>query len=323
MDRKHFYIESAEGDKGRVLRSQNGNDAMMFFGISNAGKNMITHQTFTNIRMHSDQELADILGACIVSRNTIHEWPLSCVQKLTLDNGRDLIYKSQLPPTVEPDFYEHAVSRLLPACQVIGKLDDCDTMIIDWLDAPLLSDEVLSTNELIEHGKHIIAQIRDIGGDLPVYLNIGSDSAWLNTVQTTMEKLNILITDGRFNISDHNALENLRRWSRSDQVLEAITCNPHVIHGDLKADQVFLVDGEYRIIDWQRPYVAPSEVDFVSLLINQHVEPYPIVKKAVIDIFWFLRLHWAIEAQFTLFPDKRWLLFNHWAMEAIENIFKE
>ncbi|AGL03138.1 hypothetical protein [Desulfoscipio gibsoniae] len=104
---------------------------------------MITHPAFTDILMHSDQELADILGIRIISRNTIYEWPLSCMQKLTLDNGKKLIYKSQLPPTVEPDFYEHAVSKLLPAYQVIGKFGNCNTMIIDWIDAPLLSDRPL------------------------------------------------------------------------------------------------------------------------------------------------------------------------------------
>ena len=58
---------------------------------------MITHPTLTGILLHSDQELASLLGAGILCRNTIHEWPLSCVQKVTLDNGKQLIYKSQLP----------------------------------------------------------------------------------------------------------------------------------------------------------------------------------------------------------------------------------
>jgi aminoglycoside phosphotransferase (APT) family kinase protein len=44
-----------------------------------------------------------------------------------------------------------------------------------------------------------------------------------------------------------------------------------VIHGDLKADQVFVTRAGYRVIDWQRPVVAPPEVDLVSLLVGQEV----------------------------------------------------
>ena len=252
---------------------------------------MITHPTLTGILLHSDQELASLLGAGILCRNTIHEWPLSCVQKVTLDNGKQLIYKSQLPPTVEPAFYEQAESALLPGHQLMGRFGDCDTMIIDWIDAPLLRDQGLNSHQLIEHGKRITAQIGDIVGDLPVYLDIGSERAWLEVAGSTMEKLSALITDGRFHFSNSDVLGNLQHWIRSDQVLETISCNPRVIHGDLKADQVFLLDDEYRIIDWQRPYIAPPEVDLVSLLVDLHIEPCHIVKQSVIDIFWFLRLH--------------------------------
>jgi len=43
-------------------------------------------------------------------------------------------------------------------------------MTIDWIDAPLLRGEV----DLIEHGKRVISEISEIGGELPTYLNIGS-----------------------------------------------------------------------------------------------------------------------------------------------------
>ena len=59
---------------------------------------------------------------------------------------------------------------------------------------------------------------------------------------------------------------------QSESVLEVIN-DSHIIHGDLKADQVFMLGDEYRIIDWQRPYRAPAEVDLVSLLVDRKVEP--------------------------------------------------
>ncbi len=66
---------------------------------------------------------------------------------------KKLIYKSQLPPTFEPYFYEHAMSKLLPVHQVIGILGKYTTMLIDWIDAPLLSNVVLPANELIFYKK--------------------------------------------------------------------------------------------------------------------------------------------------------------------------
>lgn len=283
---------------------------------------MLSHPVFTDILMHSDEELSEILGARIISRDTIHQWPLSCVQKIVLENGKQLVYKSQLPPTVECDFYENAVTGLLPAHRVIGKLGKSDTMLIEWIDAPLLSENAQAANELSEHGKKITAQISSIGGNLPVYLDIGSHDAWMNVANETFEKLRALIKDGRF-ILDEKTPEELRIWSSSDRIIAILTADPHVIHGDLKADQVFLTGDGYRIIDWQRPYIAPPEVDLVSLLIDRHIEPRGIVSKEVIEIFWFLHLHWAVEAQYTIFPDRRWPLFNQWASEAINNILAE
>src|SRR5437667_10279494 len=110
---------------------------------------MQTHPFFPDILMHSDDELAEALGVEIVERETIHAWPLSCVQRLLLDDGTKLIYKSQLPPTVEPEFYESASSALLPDHHMLGKLGDCATMTFDWIEAPLLRDEARSDAELV------------------------------------------------------------------------------------------------------------------------------------------------------------------------------
>jgi hypothetical protein len=60
--------------------------------------------------------------------------------------------------------------------------------------------------------------------------------------------------------------------------------------------------------------------DYKTTVLNYREEDFigSNASRAAIDIFWFLRLHWAVEAQYTLFPDRRWPLFNQWASEAIE-----
>jgi hypothetical protein len=283
---------------------------------------MQTHPFFTDILMHSDDELAETLGSGIVERETIHQWPLSCVQRLRLGDGRKLIYKSQLPPTVEPEFYESASSPLLPGHRLLERLGACATMVFDWIEAPLLRDVARSDTELVDHGRRVVEQIGEIKGQLPIYLDIGSADAWLSVGEVALEKLRRLIRDGRFGSIEPDAVDRVRRWATSAQVVDTITKCPRVIHGDLTAAQVFVTADGYRVIDWQRPVMGPPEVDLVTLLVSQQFEPRRHVDASVVGIYWFLHLNWAVEAQFDLFPEFRGPLFLQWSNEAITHILE-
>jgi hypothetical protein len=278
--------------------------------------------------LHSDDELAETLGVGIAERETIHAWPLSCVQRLLLEDGTRLIYKSQLPPTVEPEFYERASSPLLPGHRMLDRLGDCGTMAFEWIDAPLLRDEARSDAELIHHGKQVVAQIGEIRGKLPVYLDIGSAGAWSAVGEVALEKLRKLIRDGRFGSTDLDAVDRVQRWAASARVVETVSEGPRVIHGDLTAEQVFVTGDGYRVIDWQRPVLGPPEVDLVALLVGAVTDrsaardPRRHVDAAVVGVFWFLRLYWAVEAQFDLFPEFRGALFDQWSAEAIAHILE-
>jgi hypothetical protein len=283
---------------------------------------MQTHPFFTDILMHSDDELAEMLGVKIVQRETIHEWPLSCVQRLVLGDGRKLIYKSQLPPTVEPEFYANASSPLLLGHRVLQKLGRCATMTIDWMDAPLLRDEARSETELVAHGREVLAQIGEIKGELPVYVDVGSAEAWSAVAETALDKMGKLVQDGRFGSTDLDAVSRMRQWSASARVMESIVDRPRVIHGDLTAGQVFVTSSGYRVIDWQRPVFGPPEVDLVTLLVDRKFEPRRHIQPTVVEIYWFLHLCWAVEAQFDLFPDFKGSLFDQWAAEATGQILQ-
>jgi hypothetical protein len=283
---------------------------------------MHVHPFFNSLLLHSNNELSELLGSAIASRKTIHEWPLSCVQQLVLHDGTKLIYKTQLPPTVEPQFYQYATSALLPHHKLLGKLGQCETMTLEWIDAPLLSNLATNETSLIEHGKQLITQIGEIQGNCPVYLNISTPQEWLTTVQVVLEKLQTLIGNKQFLLTDAAVVEQLHAWANTAAVIDAITAYTRITHGDLKADQVFVTENGYRIIDWQRPVMAPPEIDLVSLLVEQHIDPQLYVSNYIVQLYWFLRLHWAVDAQHDLFPGKRSLLFDQWAKEAIWELFK-
>lgn len=281
---------------------------------------MEQHPIFPAIQMHSDSELARALGAAITERETIHQWPLSCVQRLVLSSGERLIYKSQLPPTVEAQFFERARSALLPSHRFLGKLGGCDTMAIEWIDAPLLRDKAAADSDIVEHGKRVLLQISQIQGDLPTYLNIGTVPAWLAEASSTLDKLSALIQKRWFRSSTLAEVQRVREWAESIETRDAIAHRDGLIHGDLKADQIFVTQDGYRLIDWQRPAIAPPEVDMVSLLVEQAIDPHPYVESIFVKIFWFLRLHWVVQGQADLFPESRNRLFDQWSSEALQKI---
>ena len=281
---------------------------------------MPTHPVFTDILLHSDAELETLLGKKIVKRDTVHAWPLSCVQRLGLEDGAQLAYKSQLPPTVEARFYEQVSSPLLPGHQLLGKVDKCETMAFDWIEAPLLRDAGLSEAEFVRHGRCVVKQIGQIEGTWPVYLNIGTVEAWAEVVQKVFEKHRTLIEDNRFKLTDLNGLEQVEAWAGSAETLRGVAAQPWLAHGDLTAGQVFIGGDSYRVIDWQRPVIAPPEIDLVGLLVDRNIDPRQYVAGPVVKVFWFLRLHWAVEAQFDLFPGFQGRLFDRWAAEATAHI---
>jgi hypothetical protein len=284
---------------------------------------MQSHPIFKEVLLHSSDELAALLGARVVERATVHQWPLSSVEKMTLEDGRVFAYKSQLRPTVEGLFYERARSPLLPGHRLFEDLGACQTMALDWIDAPRLRDMAPNPTDLVKHAKRVLEEIAEIGGDLPVYLDIGTRETWSAVVESTLENLRQLVGDRRFLTVTAGEVERVRHWTGSGAVMEAVDGDPKgVIHGDFKADQVFVTADGYRVIDWQRPVIAPRHVDLVSLLVEEGIDPYLVVGAEVVKMFWFLRLHWAVEAQTNLFPRFRGPLFREWAAKEVGEIVR-
>jgi hypothetical protein len=281
---------------------------------------MFPHPVFSSLYLHTGEELEALLQSPVVARTTLHEWPLSCVQLLQLGDGRRLVYKTQLPPTVEPAFYAQATSALLTGHRSLGLLENCSVMLLDWIEAPLLSTVTARAEVLVTHARQLTNQIGCITGNLPVYLDIGSVASWHTVAEHTFAQLEKLMQAGIFHFRTANIAGRLAQWSRSPAVLQTIAEGCRVIHGDLKADQVFLPPGSYRVIDWQRPVIAPPATDLVTLLLSLGIDPRPYADAAVIQLAWFLRLYWAVEAQCNLFPGFRGTLFKQWAAEAIRGI---
>ena len=135
--------------------------------------------------LHSTDSLEESLGQPILSRETIHDWPLSCVQRIECPD-RTLIYKTQVAPTVEPDFYVAASSKLLPAHQYLGKVNGCHTMMFEYIAETTLAHQPFETRDLLALGARLQDEIDKIEGELPVYTDIGSEDRWLSYVDGSL-----------------------------------------------------------------------------------------------------------------------------------------
>jgi len=281
---------------------------------------MLTHPFMSDLVMCDDNRLAALLGEVSV-RETIHEWPLSWVQRLQLADGSRYAYKSQLPPTVEPEFYDAARSPLLPEHRRLDRFGVCDTMIVEWLDVPRL-DEMPEGKERVTHAWRLLGQIAELDPHLPVYLDLGSVGCWRATSEEIFEKLRTLVGDGRLPSVTPDDVDRLRIWAESRAVLAQFAAPPCIAHADLKADQIFVLEDGYRVIDWQRPVLGPAGIDTVTLLADLGVDPRPHVDRETYALAHFLLLHWAVFAQHDLFPAWANSLFDTWAKTSIMAILE-
>lgn len=269
-----------------------------------------------NLRLHTDEELEGLLGEPLSGREPLHSWPLSSVERLTLRSGRRGIYKVQHEPTVEPELLALATAPFLPTCTVLQRDSEQAALLLPYLTAPTLKDRVLSANEQVAVGQELIAQFHALPPNLPVYRDLGSLETWQGFVEETLGLVRAMIASGKFTATTHDDLTWLERWSERPDVHTVIATTSQLIHGDLKAEHVFChTDGSVTVIDWQRPYRAPAEIDLVLLLESLGLDPAPHVAPAVVCLRWFLLLHWASEAQANLLPELPF--FERWVQQAL------
>lgn len=280
---------------------------------------MLKHASF-DLLLHTTPELEAVLGEAVVERRPLHGWPFSAVERVTTASGQRWIYKTQRSPTFEPDFYEQVRSPLLPASQLLSRDAIYATMLLEFIDAPLLRDLQLPADELARHGRALVEAIGAIEADVPVYIDISTAGLWQAFADSTLAMLSELVADQRLKLSVDGDLGDVAAWAASPDVRRLIDRTSRLTHGDLNPGNAFVTAGGYRIIDWQRPQLAPADVDLVALLEGGPLEGTPGLFRhapaAAIGMFYFLRLYWAVNAKANLLPGIRGV-FDRWASDAI------
>lgn len=268
---------------------------------------------YFDLWLHSNQDLSEYLKNEVMDRVTLHEWPLSCVQRLLLADGDQWIYKSQLrATTVEPEFYAAVkgfhISPYLPKAKYIGNLHYSVGMVFEYISAPCLTDLQLSESQIVDYGKILLSIIHPYPVELnsmssvPVYTDISSLVKWSAYAAKSLSMLNDLITKQQFCFTTSADVRGLTEWSQSQAVSQLFQSPATLNHGDLGGDNIFVTQDGFKIIDWQRPILGPAELDLVTYLYAMGVDPLKYTPRSINELNWFIHMHWFVECKAYWFP---------------------
>jgi len=122
-------------------------------------------------------------------------------------------------------------------------------------------------------------------------------------METMLQNLEKLVSQGSFQRIDHLDLRRLRNWVYSEVVLAALGKDIGFVHNDLSGDNIFVMPDGYRIIDWQRPIMGPKELDLAALLASLNREASRFVDPSIVWIMYLLRIEWCTECAVRWFPE--------------------
>ena len=201
-----------------------------------------------NIWIHEDKQLEELLSEKIVSRKKLHQWPLSYVEKVVLKNNSQFVYKSQhSASSVEKEFYSKIKSPFLIYPVYSETYENCDIMILPFLDYPTLGK--VPEDELEQVVLNINRIIQDFS-DMPVFFDLSSADKLAQIIDKVC-----IIFEGK---GEDQNLAVLKNWLMK----KAHVCydNKQIgnVHGDLTYSNILTENSGLRyILDWQRPAKAP------------------------------------------------------------------
>jgi hypothetical protein len=268
---------------------------------------MYKHPHF-DLLLHDNRELEQYIHGSVYQRVTLHEWPLSCVQRVVHYDARRYIYKAQSEPTVEAEFYAAARSKLLVGARTLYREGPYACLLLEHLEAPRLEDLHLGEEEAQVATRLILDEIAHIAPArarqaLSHYLDLSTPKKWAGLVKATQARLEALVEAGTFCQVSRAAARDLENWASIPAVLNLYAGPVGLAHGDLTGDNVFVLqDGSYRVIDWQRPILAPAAVDRVALLQSLGCDAAKHTSEGALRMRNFLLIHWCVECARRWFP---------------------
>jgi aminoglycoside phosphotransferase (APT) family kinase protein len=228
---------------------------------------MYHHSTY-NLWLHDDAELAMALRNPIARRTFIHEWPFSRVEHLLCADGQEYIYKVQGQPTVEPEFYQRARSPLLVGARTLPNTVEPaapPALLLEFVRAPRLSDLQHSEARKRAIADELLDGLRQIDGTLPARFDLRDRQQWLVRAHAMLRDLRQLLVEATLPAGAAPLIDAVERHCHSRAVAAALAAPQGYVHGDLHSGNVLVCQQGYRVLDWQRPFFGPLDLDRAAL----------------------------------------------------------
>lgn len=258
--------------------------------------------SYFDLWLHDDAELTSFIGSRVIQRDTLHQWPLSCVQRIRLASGANAIYKVQAPPTVEPAFYQRARSPLLVKTKLLPHDHGPDALLMEDVQATSLTHLPMDEKRRLDVVDDILAQIAQIAGELPALNDIRTPERWLEHGKAICADLQALVSEGRFQRVTPAMIERFVTLVHSPSVMNVIHGSIGFVHMDLQAENVLVLDHSYRVLDWQRPIWGPVALDRVTLMESVGLDPLNHGMAGALQLRTLLLIGWLAQAARHWFP---------------------
>lgn len=245
---------------------------------------------YFDLALLDDTVLNQYLLAPIVLRQTIHEWPLSCVQRITCDDGSQHIYKSQAPPSVESAVYGTVSAPHLLSATIIS-------------NQHLLLPYISATTSLGNHAdvvQRVLTHIATMPPHTPVYRTLDTIHTWTTLMDTTCATLRRQIDDTTFSHLTHADVTRIEEWAHHHDLYELWQGSVGVVHGDLSTSNIMHATTQTYVIDWQRPLYAPTVID--RWMIEQALQLQSTTPPMTGVLCTLLEIAWLTEAATRWFP---------------------
>ena len=277
---------------------------------------MVKDENF-DLLLHEDGKLEELVGGTITERVTIHHWPLSHIQRLTLANGQKYIYKAQAGPTVEGKFYATAESALLVPARILYDSDGYLCMLLNFIEAPSLTQLKLSEEQTLSVACDLSREIASIKGDLPALQDLRGPGKWTTFVRETVGMLDRLVREGRFKSSLGQAIRRTESLAKSTPALAAVSGPTGYLHGDFKGDNILKLPDGYKVIDWTRPLWGPADLDCLNAVASAGYSPLRHFERGLGMVHAFLSINWAAQCQLQWFKEGD---YEKWVEEGCQRM---
>ena len=260
---------------------------------------------YFDLLLLDESELAHHFKQNIINRQIVQEWPLSAIEKLTLQDGTIWMLKSVHEPlTIEGRFYQQVNHTFLPATVILYDEHPYQSFAYRKIKGSHPTLQQLGIDATLLLMDRLIQMIRSLSqGNLPHRLDISTPQAFQRQFNHLIKKLHELIQqcpDGHLSSQDCATLLPI---INDQNLIRSLTADSAYVHGDLSKDNILIApDGSLHIIDWQRMIYGSPLLDCYTFLSSMGVHPEDHLPPQAGIIACLERIDWFTDTALYWYP---------------------